>query len=114
MVENVIGDIKKIKDTQEDLKKKEFKNKYTNQSDTRGWSRSGIKRFNDVYRIVKEFENELKGLDEEMQIHFRTYCKIQKKSEKEYEGENSKLVYVYDTEDSDVVGIYEASNVTEL
>ena len=114
MVENVIGDIKKIKDTQEDLEKKEFKNKYTNQSDTRGWSRSGIKRFNSVYKIVKQFENKLKDLDEVMQQHFRKYCKIEKKSENEYEGENSKLVYVYDSEDSDVFGIYEASNVTEL
>ena len=53
MVENVIGDIQKIKDAQEDLNKKNYQNKYTNQSDTRGWSRSGIKRFNSVYNPTK-------------------------------------------------------------
>ena len=113
MIENIVEDIRSIKSDNTDIQKGHYNNRYTNSDKGIGWSKMGIKRFNEVYKLLKDFEGSQRNviIDDNLLKHYREVCDMyQNDNTNQWEGQNSKLLY--DSEDSEEVeGIYEMNTM---
>ena len=118
MIENVIDDIKQMKDNNKGIKKGSFNNRYTNIDNCIGWSKKGIKRFNYVFGVLNKFEKteRNKQLDNIIREKYRQFSGLSRNIvTNEWEGNNCNLLYDDDSDESDeVVGIYEVNNITSV